>query len=461
MSGVFSRVHRVRSDPVWPRFPAIRKYQEGAAADPGAMRAPIRTYVPLTRVVGFTDVGFPTVPPLEPNLTAFFGARQASTVTGRQPMLDATKDRFVARQTDRMHQCAFQASAAANNIALLSNSMVEMSEQSKTMSSVEAEEIGKAASTALTLCAAVAVSQARIAVWATQVHRYLWLQQGNILEGAGKDLLEAPISLDGLFGPQFHTMVETMKSAAEQADDIRRHASWFQDSKQLGSLYKPAVFNQSVIRQQGTTFKSAASILTGNKQRGFSSVSVVPTHSRIKPSTAVMQEVKSTAHTSTSWSVNPPQGPVYEPSHKQRQDESRGVMQRVETPAQPFRAGPPLGCVTSNGGKGSGMASHHDYHSTTKTGTPAERCSEWRRLCLMDGWMSRLISRGYSLQFASPPPPRGDSGNTSVIPRTVPGAPDGAAGTPGKKCDFQGSSGGRKSGVLLPLFSYPEKDRGE
>ena len=99
------------------------------------------------------------------------------------------------------------------------------------MSSVEAEEIGKAASTALTLCAAVAVSQARIAAWATQVHRYLWLQQGNIPEGAGKDLLEAPISPDGLFGPQFHTMVEGMKSASEQADDIRRHASWLQDKR--------------------------------------------------------------------------------------------------------------------------------------------------------------------------------------------------------------------------------------
>ena len=29
-------------------------------------------------------------------------------------------------------------------------------------------------------------------------------------------LLDAPISLDGLFGPQFHAMVESMKTAAEQ-----------------------------------------------------------------------------------------------------------------------------------------------------------------------------------------------------------------------------------------------------
>ena len=121
-------------------------------------------------------------------------------------MLTASRDQFVARQTDRMHQCAYQASAAANNIALLVNSMVRIAEQSDTMSSVEAEEIGKVASTALTLSAAIAVSQARIATWATQVHRYLWLQQGSIP--------------DGLFGPQFHTMVESMKSASEQADDM-------------------------------------------------------------------------------------------------------------------------------------------------------------------------------------------------------------------------------------------------
>jgi len=30
-------------------------------------------------------------------------------------------------------------------------------------------------------------------------------------------LLDAPISPDGLFGPQFHTMVESMKTAAEQS----------------------------------------------------------------------------------------------------------------------------------------------------------------------------------------------------------------------------------------------------
>jgi len=62
MSGVFSQAQRVKSDPIWPHFPPIRKYQEGAAANPRTLRAPISTYAPLTRVEGFTDRGFPIVP---------------------------------------------------------------------------------------------------------------------------------------------------------------------------------------------------------------------------------------------------------------------------------------------------------------------------------------------------------------------------------------------------------------
>ena len=122
MAGVFSRVQTVRSDPIWPRFPAIRRYQEGAAANPRTLKAPVSTFVPLTRVEGFTDVGFPATPSLEPGLTAFFGVRQANMIAGRRPTLTSPKDQYVARQADRVHQCAFQASAVANNIALLSNS---------------------------------------------------------------------------------------------------------------------------------------------------------------------------------------------------------------------------------------------------------------------------------------------------------------------------------------------------
>ncbi|XP_033996615.1 LOW QUALITY PROTEIN: uncharacterized protein LOC117490940 [Trematomus bernacchii] len=102
-------------------------------------------------VEGFTDAGFPATPSLEPGLTAFFGVRQANMIAGRRPTLASPRDQYVARQADRVHQCAFQALAAANNIALLSNSVVTLVERSTTLAADEAEEIGKAASTALTL----------------------------------------------------------------------------------------------------------------------------------------------------------------------------------------------------------------------------------------------------------------------------------------------------------------------
>jgi len=227
MAGVFSRVQTVRSDSIWPHFPAIRRYQEGAAANPRTLKASVATFVPLTKVEGFTDAGFPATPSLEPGLTAFFGVRQANMIAGRRPTLASPRDQYVASQADRVHQCAFQA-AAANNIALLSYLVVTLVEWSTTLAAVEAEEIAKAASTALTLCASVAVSQARIAAWVTQIQRHLWLQQASVTETARKVLLDAPISPDGLFGPQFHAMVESMKAAAEQADDIRQHVSWLQ-----------------------------------------------------------------------------------------------------------------------------------------------------------------------------------------------------------------------------------------
>ena len=104
-------------------------------------------------------------------------------------------------------------------------------------------------------------------------------------------------------------------------------------SRRQGSLHKPAVYNQAVIRQRGLTCKPVASGLSVSRQHGFSSVPGVPaSHGRNEPRAVITRCVNSTA---------------------------------------PFRAGPPLGCFTSNSGKGSGMARHHDYHSTTRTGLPA------------------------------------------------------------------------------------------
>ena len=45
----------------------------------------------------------------------------------------------------------------------------------------------------------------------------------SVTETDRKVLLDAPTSPDGLFGPQFRAMVESMKTAAEQVDGIRQH----------------------------------------------------------------------------------------------------------------------------------------------------------------------------------------------------------------------------------------------
>jgi len=194
-----------------------------------------------------------------------------------------------------MDQCAFQASAAANNIALLSHFIVRLSEQ-PSMPSEASEEIGKAASTALTLCVSVTVSTARIAAWVTQIQSHLWLQQASVPETARKVLLDAPISPDGL----------------------------------------------SVNKLQSLRHSSVPDI--------------PPTHGHNKPTSAdITPRVDSTAHTSTH-----PLS-VYAPH-----DESRSETQCVEAPSQPFRSRPILGCLTGSGGEGSGVACHHDDHSTSR-----------------------------------------------------------------------------------------------
>ena len=163
-------------------------------------------------------------------------------------------------------------------------------------------------------------------------------------------------------------------------------------SRRQGSLHKPAVYNQAVIRQRGLTCKPVASGLSVSRQHGFSSVPGVPaSHGRNEPRAVITRCVNSTAHTSAHSS-------------------GRGEMQCVETPSQPFRAGPPLGCFTSNSGKGSGMARHHDYHSTTRTGLPALGALLRVAADMFDGQMDEQADQQRVLSAICPPPPRSSMG---------------------------------------------------
>lgn len=63
--------------PVWPRFPAVTTYMSGAAADVQKGKAPVSTFVPITKVEGLTDKGFPLDPPLELSLISVLWVRAA------------------------------------------------------------------------------------------------------------------------------------------------------------------------------------------------------------------------------------------------------------------------------------------------------------------------------------------------------------------------------------------------
>ncbi|KAI3374169.1 hypothetical protein L3Q82_006015 [Scortum barcoo] len=66
------------------------------------------------------------------------------------------------------------------------------------------------------------------------VHRNLWLNSCSLPEEHKKELLEAPISPDGLFGPHFQEMVRGMKTLQE-VEDIQRHVAWSRPSSQRSS----------------------------------------------------------------------------------------------------------------------------------------------------------------------------------------------------------------------------------
>lgn len=77
LTGRFGSVSARQPDPIWPRFPAVASFWDKAAVEPAKMKAPAVTYAPLTRVEGFTERGFPSVPSLEQSLAEVFGAKVA------------------------------------------------------------------------------------------------------------------------------------------------------------------------------------------------------------------------------------------------------------------------------------------------------------------------------------------------------------------------------------------------
>ncbi|MEQ2165405.1 hypothetical protein GOODEAATRI_016508, partial [Goodea atripinnis] len=200
LAGKFAPAHLTRRDPVWPRFPAVTAYLPGAAAEPLQLKAPVSTFTPITRVESLTDQGFPPVPALKPSLSAVFGVRSAWHVR-RRPLPPSSSDQITARLTDRSHQCAVQVAAATNNTAFLAYAITKKAREME-LPPEDVEEFFNFTDTILNLCAASAVCSSRIAAWQTLLQRQMWLRlSSSIPEDFKRELLEGPISPEGLFGP--------------------------------------------------------------------------------------------------------------------------------------------------------------------------------------------------------------------------------------------------------------------
>ncbi|MEQ2181048.1 hypothetical protein GOODEAATRI_007379 [Goodea atripinnis] len=148
----------------------------------------------------------PSVPVLEPSLSAVFGVRSARHI-GRWPVPPSSSDQITARLTDRSHQCAAQVAAATNNTAFLAYSISKKAREMELLPE-DVEEFCNFADTILNICAALAVCCSGIAAWQILLQRQMWLRlSSSIPEDFKRELLEGPISLDGLFDSDLRSNV--------------------------------------------------------------------------------------------------------------------------------------------------------------------------------------------------------------------------------------------------------------
>ncbi|XP_013866444.1 uncharacterized protein LOC106519354 [Austrofundulus limnaeus] len=168
LAGRFGSASSRCPDPIWPQFPAVMDFLAEAAAEPAKLRAPVSTYAPITRVEGFTERSFPSVPPLDPGLAEVFAY-------GISKQLEETA----------------------------------LPEDLKSSLCKEADAI-------LNLCATTVICSSGIAAWATQIHL-----APSMTEKLRKDLLDGPITADGLFGANVYSLVKKSQQTQEVSESFR------------------------------------------------------------------------------------------------------------------------------------------------------------------------------------------------------------------------------------------------
>ncbi|MEQ2301690.1 hypothetical protein AMECASPLE_038672 [Ameca splendens] len=157
----------------------------------------------------------------------------------------------------------------------------------------DVEEFCNLADTILHLCAASAVCSSRIAAWQTLLQRQMWLRlSSSIPEDFKRELLEGPISPDGLFGPHFQSVLGQMQTSQEELERVRRH----------GSL------NHSGLQSSHTTGRWRDRRDERQQQRRSTAAAAAP---RVPPPTAPStqpQQQRRGRQLACAWS-NPPQEP--------------------------------------------------------------------------------------------------------------------------------------------------------
>lgn len=196
VGGLYSRPRRA-AVLLAPAIPSLAKYVEVAWEAPLKARAPVKAYIPFTRVDGARPQD---IPRLEDALAAYLVPGSSSWPSSRKPTLPTTKDRLTAQLAGKSFALGVQAVAAANNIALLAASLSRLTTGKNALSGEEIEEASRISGAILHLTQALAVCAGTSMATSVVVERHLWLSMTAMKKTDKAALLNAPISDSGLFG---------------------------------------------------------------------------------------------------------------------------------------------------------------------------------------------------------------------------------------------------------------------
>lgn len=118
-------------------MPSLARYVEGAWETPLTARAPVKAYIPFTKVDGER---LQEISRLE---AAHLVPGSSSWPSAKRPTLPTTKDRLTAQLAEKAFALSTQAVAAANNIALLAASLSRLTTGREGLSGEEMEEASR------------------------------------------------------------------------------------------------------------------------------------------------------------------------------------------------------------------------------------------------------------------------------------------------------------------------------